>query len=231
MRPTFRVVLNVVVAALLVASHTFCASAQSDEELRQLYFKRDFSRIEEFARAGDTRAEAWMGLIMNEAQRRTEAKEWYRRAAEKDNRFAIGGLAQMHQRDREYGEAARWHKRGAELGITNSQYLYASMLVEGQGIPMNEAEAFRWFSAASGGGHRYSNVQLAKLYFHGVGTAQDHIQAYAHIEVALKAFSEADVLAAEARALRNQLEARLLPEEIDEARQRARQLKPARYRW
>jgi TPR repeat protein len=36
-----------------------------------------------------------MGLIMNNQQRRDEAKEWYRRAAEKDDRFATGEEARQ----------------------------------------------------------------------------------------------------------------------------------------
>jgi hypothetical protein len=59
MRLAFRVVLKIVAAALLVASQIFGASAQSDEELRQLYFKRDVGRIEDFARVGDMRGLDW----------------------------------------------------------------------------------------------------------------------------------------------------------------------------
>jgi hypothetical protein len=95
MRHVFRIVSTIAVAALLIAIQLPGVLAQTDEELRQLYFKRDFDRIEEFARAGNTRAEGVMGLIMNNQQRRDEAKEWYRRAAEKDDRFATGEEARQ----------------------------------------------------------------------------------------------------------------------------------------
>jgi tetratricopeptide (TPR) repeat protein len=231
MRYVFRLILNVFATALVVASQTFGASAQSDEELRQLYFKRDFNRIEEIARTGDTRAEAWMGLIKSGNRQPNEAKEWYRRAAEKDDRFAIGRLAAIAYYEKDYAEAARWHKRAAELGNPSSQYMYASMLLEGRGVERDEREAVRWLGAAAGNGDTYSNVVLARLYAEGRGTERDIIQAYAHLVVAVNALRETNAsFIAEARGLKAQIEPELLPSQIEEARQRARSLRPGRVR-
>jgi TPR repeat protein len=227
MRLVFRFALRTAAVALIIGSYLPSAFAQTDEELRQLYFRRDFQRMEEFARTGDARAEAWMGLIMNNQNRRAEAKEWYRRAAEKDDRFAIGRLAAMHHSDQENEDAARWHKRGAELGIMNSQYMYAQMLLAGRGVSKDEKEAFRWFSVTAGKGHTYSNVALARFYASGAGTERDIVQAYAHLLVAMNALRESNVTAiAEARALKSEIEPQLSQEQMEEARQRARSLRP-----
>jgi hypothetical protein len=231
MRLAFRIAPAVVAAALLIASQLTGALAQSDEELRQLYFKRDFDRIEQFARAGNARAEAVMGLIMNNQQRREEAKEWYRRAAEKDDLFAIGRLAAMHHSNREYADAARWYKKSAEMGDMDGQYVYARMLLQGRGIPKDEGGAFRWFSAAAASGHAYSNVELARLYLRGAGAARDPVQAYAHLKVALDALRPSNVPAIdEARTLRSEIEPLLSPQQIEEAERRARALPPSHVR-
>jgi TPR repeat protein len=228
MRLVPRFALGIATVALVIGSCLPSAFAQTDEELRQLYFRRDFQRMEEIARTGDTRAEAWMGLITNNQHRRSEAKEWYLRAAEKNNLFAIGRLVAMYHFDREFVEAARWYRRGAELGDEYNQYVYARMLLQGRGIPADENEAFRWFSAAAGSGHAYSNLELARIYFRGIGIPRDPVQAYAYLEVALTALRPSNVPAIdEARALRNDIEGLLSQQQIEEARRRARALTPA----
>jgi tetratricopeptide (TPR) repeat protein len=231
MRLAFRVVLKIVAAALLIAAQLTAILAQTDEELRQLYLKRDFDRIEQFARDGHTRAEAIMGLIKNQSGRRSEAKEWYRRAAEKDHELAINSLAAIYYSEKDYVEAVRWYKRGAELGNENNQHRYAAMLLEGQGIAKDEREALRWLRAAADNRNTYSNVVLARLYAEGIGTERDIVQAYAHLIVALNALRESNVpFIAEARKLKAQIEPELSPSQIEEARQRARGLRPGRVR-
>jgi hypothetical protein len=91
---------------VLVTAFSCGAVSQTDDELRQMYFRRDFDRMEKLARDGDVRAEAWMGLIMQQASRRSEAKEWWQRAAEKGNAWAIDSLAMMYLSDKEDEKAA-----------------------------------------------------------------------------------------------------------------------------
>ena len=62
-----------------------------------MYFRRDFVQMKEIARTGDARAEAWMGRIKQQEGERGKAKEWYRRAAEKNYPLAISTLAAMHR--------------------------------------------------------------------------------------------------------------------------------------
>ena len=61
-----------------LSSGTGPAWCQTADELRATYFRGDLSRMEEAARAGDARAEAWMGLMPQNRGRRLEAKEWLR---------------------------------------------------------------------------------------------------------------------------------------------------------
>jgi TPR repeat protein len=92
-------------AALVMVS---VATALTTEELRQMYVKRELGRIEEIAKNGDARAQAWMVLIKRQAGDCAAAKEWYRRAAEQENGSALESLAGLHFMDGEYEDGARW---------------------------------------------------------------------------------------------------------------------------
>jgi hypothetical protein len=54
-----------------LSSGTGPAWCQTADELRATYFRGDLSRMEEAARAGDARAEAWMGWLDATKQRST----------------------------------------------------------------------------------------------------------------------------------------------------------------
>ena len=58
------------------------ALGQTADELWAKSFRGDLARMEEVARSVDVRAEAWMGLMLQNRGRRLEAKEWWRRAAD-----------------------------------------------------------------------------------------------------------------------------------------------------
>jgi len=201
---------------------TSWARPPTDEELRQMYFRRDFAQMETFAREGDVRAEAWMGLIMQQASRRPEAKEWWGRAAEKGNRWAIGMLANMHLMDKEDDKAAYWYRRGAELGDPASQASLASLLLQGRGVPRNEEEAFRLYQAAASQGYAYAS--LAELYTTGRGTARDLVEAYALLELAEATIDPSQIK--EPRDFKSKLAAELSPEQITQAKRRAREIRP-----
>ena len=120
--------------AVLLGLHTVAAWAQTAEELRAIYFRNDISRMEEIANTGDVRAEAWMGVMLQNRGRRSEAKEWSRRAAEKGNRWAINRLANMHRADRK--KTKRRHAGSAveprpviQTPCTNTHFSYCMAAV------------------------------------------------------------------------------------------------------
>ena len=79
-----------------------------------------------------------MARTAGERGQQAEAMEWYRKAAENGDFFAIHTVAQAHDYNNEPGEAADWYRRGAELGNPISQVTYAGRLLEGRGVPRNE---------------------------------------------------------------------------------------------
>jgi TPR repeat protein len=150
-----------------------------------------------------------------------------RQAAESGDRVAIEYLATAYLFRENYEEAARWYRRGAELGNPESQVNYAFLLLRGRGVARDESEAFRWFRAAAHSGYAYAYLATAEMYATGKGTERDPIEALAQVEIALKVLqtSETQNLKA-ARALRSQLAAELTPQQIEEALRRAREKRP-----
>jgi TPR repeat protein len=220
------------VCAVFIGAFLSAALGQTDEELRQIYYRRDFVQMEKLARDGDVRAEAWMGLMMQQASRRAESKEWWGRAAEKGNKWAIGSLASMHLMDKEDEKAAYWYRRGAELGYPESQAGLASLLLQGRGVATNEEEAVRLYKAAAAQGYPYAYFPLAQLYAAGRGTTRDPIAAYTLLEIAEVTIDPSQIK--DLKAFKSQVASGLSAEQIAQASKRAREIRPdafARRPW
>src|SRR5262245_46523250 len=159
--------------AIFLGIHTVAARAQTADELRAIYSRGDISRMEEIASTGDVRAEAWMGLMLLNRGRRLEAKEWWRRAAEKRNRWAMTNLARVYLADKEDEEAARWFGHGADAGNLDAMREYAFLLLQGRGVPKDEPAAARWYSKLAAQGDRFSYLALAELHASGTGVTYD----------------------------------------------------------
>ncbi len=202
------------------------AQAQTDDELRRWYFGRDTARIEKLAHTGDARAEAWMGLIHQNAGNRVVAKDWWRKAAEKDNRWAITMLAQMHHRDGENDAAMRWYRRGAELGNPENQYELAWHYARGVIVQRDEREAVRWYRAAAEQKYQHAYLPLARHLANGAGVDRDPVEAYALAGVVERVLTDSDITEIkEAEALKHRLLEELDTAQYERAVQRADQLR------
>jgi hypothetical protein len=168
-----------------------------------------------------------MGLMLRNRSRRSESKEWFHRAAEKGDKFALWSLGEMHEQDREYADAAYWYRRGAEAGMGNSATQYAYFLLHGRGIEKNEPEALRWYIQAAELDDRYSYLPLARLYAEGIGAPQNKVEAYAWATIAEVELDGSDFEPEwEALDLKNQLAKSLTSEEEAAGLNRAKELQP-----
>jgi TPR repeat protein len=228
MRLTFRTLPTIVIAALLTTSQMTSAWSQTEAELRAALNAGDIARMEHFARSGNARAQGMLYIMLAQRRRPVEAEEWRLRAAESGDTFTIRNLASEALGKRDFAEAARWHRRGAELGHRDSQVSYAWVLRHGRGVERNEREAFRWYLSAANLGHPASYLVTAEMYAAGQGVERDPIAALAHVEIALRVLdptSDQDVLQ-RARTLRERLVTELSPERIEQARAKAREKRP-----
>lgn len=225
-REVIAVPVRLIATLLLLGLSISLSSAQSDEELAAIFRRGDVNRMEDIARTGDVRAETWLALMLQNRARRTEAKEWWAKAAEKDNAWAIGSLAQMHHRDGENEEAATWLRLGAEAGHPSLQIRFADVLLRGRGIEKDERAAAHWLSAAAAQGDRHAYLPLAKLYASESGIDPDPIEAYALATIAEAILTDSDFeREGEARKLRARLTSELTSEDRQAGLLRAHQIR------
>jgi TPR repeat protein len=216
-----------VASFFLLTSFTVPVFAQTDEELRVIYNRKDWSHMQEIAESGDARAQAWMALIMQHQQRRAEAKQWWLRSAEQGNFWAMTSLADILFTEGDIVESAGWVRRAAEAGRAQSQAQYGSLLATGRGVEKDEREAVRWYIEALSRGERRVALPLAEAYDQGKGVARDVVEAYALATVAETGVNWSDPNDPHRQAainLKARLSAELSPDREDQAARRTREI-------
>jgi TPR repeat protein len=129
----------------------------------------------------------------------------------RDSAAALSSMA----RDAQHAAVDREWERASQ-GHPEAQHDFAERLCEGRGLPRNYEVAVEWFRLAAEQGYAPAQCKLGMMLFVGRGIPQDRIEAYKWIFLAAK---QGDSQAA--KALQTAAE-RMLPEEINEGRRRAR---------
>ena len=106
----------------------------------------------------------------------------YRRAAARGHVLAMVNLAAIYHsgrnevpKDREM--AAELYRQAAEAGDGNAQYNLAVCLLNGDGVTVNEAEAVKWLTLATGHGILKAYTKLAMCLFSGTGAPVNRARA------------------------------------------------------
>ena len=120
-------------------------------------------------------------------------------------------------------EAARWYQLAADQGFTEAQYNLGVTYDEGEGVLQDEAEAARRYRRAAEQGHGSAQFNLGLMYSSGKGVPQDDVEAHMWLNLATAQASaeERDEYVKE----RDDVAARMTPEQIAEAQRRAREWK------
>lgn len=220
--------LRSVIMILILVCGLMPLKGQTNEELRAIYQRQDLSRMEEIASAGNVKAQAWMGLMLQNRRRPDEAKEWYRRAVEAGDPFALTQLGSMLIYGRQYEEAARLYRRGAERGDSDAQATYASLLLQGLGLDKNEQTAVHWYRAAAGQGNRYAYYPLAGLLAEGVGVEKNTLEAFTYVLLAEHGLTDSDDAGLKnVIRLKDRLRNELTPGQIEQATLKAQSIDPS----
>jgi hypothetical protein len=66
----------------------------------------------------------------------------------------------------------------AEKGSPELQFDLAQIYATGDGVPLNDEEAFKWFQRAAEQGHADAQYHLGLMFKDGRGVAKDYVQAY-----------------------------------------------------
>ena len=171
-----------------------------------------------------------LGLMYNHGegvpQDYAEAVKWYRLAAERG--FPLGQIGLHYADNLGHGVSQdcfvseKWIK----LAVQNDRYMSSGETehILGNfydlGCPFNEnrdlVEAVKWYRLASEQGNKHSQWVLANKYKEGMGILQDHISAHMWFNIA----SANGYL--DGAFDRNEIEKKMSPSDISEARRRAK---------
>jgi TPR repeat protein len=151
----------------------------------------------------------------------------------------------------DYAEAAKWYRLAAEQGFAGAQFNLGLKYSNGQGVPQEYPEAVKWYRLAAFQGHakaqrnlgimyneavkwyrRAAEQGLARaqnnlggMYRDGVGVPQDYVQAHKWYSLAITRSSPGEDLNPLVSA-RDNVEARMSPDQVAEAQRLAREWKP-----
>nr|WP_321459731.1 tetratricopeptide repeat protein [uncultured Cohaesibacter sp.] len=151
------------------------------------------------ADAGETAGLLYLGKIWMDGRGVNpdiEKAEGYFHQADEAGDMKAARYIGLHALEvKDFAEAARWFKKGAEAGDITSQYHLGRAYELGEGVERDFAAALQWYSKAAERGDFIASdgmVGLASLYEHGEGVPVDHAKAK---ELYQKAADQGNVIA------------------------------------
>ena len=148
--------------------------------------------------------------------------------AEQGDSYAQFNLGVMYDKGegttKNYIQAFNWYKKAAEQGNAQAQCNLGNMYRYGIGIPKNYMQAFNWFKMAAEQGNAQAQCNLGVMHNDGLGTPKNYVEAYKWYSIAAASDSSSeDKVSAPARALMNNCESKMTPEQIATAQNLAKE--------
>jgi TPR repeat protein len=143
--------------------------------------------------------------------------------------YAQDRLALMYRQGRgglpqDYAEAAKWVRKSAEQGDAIAQAYLGTLYLQGVGVAHDYAEAANWLRKAANQGDAPAQWWLGGMYEAGWGVPQDYVVA--HMWFNLLA-AQGDFKSA---SKRDELAAKMTPDQLAEVQRLAREWKPTKRR-
>ncbi|HWU34888.1 MAG TPA: tetratricopeptide repeat protein [Methylovorus sp.] len=181
----------------------------------------------ELAAAGDAKAQYNLGLMYARgdgvSENPQEAVKWYRLSAEQgfpEAQYALGVI--YFSRDAgvtmDYDEAINWYRKAAEQGHVRSQLNLGIVYLRGDVVAQNIPEALKWFGLAAEQGDSDAQFNLGNMYLEGEGVPASAVNGYMWIWLAAENPHDAHGRSAKRKKLLLYLEAKMTPEQLNEAR-------------
>lgn len=177
---------------LVLFSALIYGSSKSDFDHGHEYYKQGeygqaFQIWSSLAKQGYSSAQYNLGVMYEEGQgvqkNYAAAVQWYGIAADMGHSSAQYKLAKIYKTG-QYGiainkvEAAKLYEKAAEQGNEGAQYFLAEMYYDGDGIPQDYHQAFKWFSKLLDKEHpEAAQFYIGSLYYFGHGVPQDYREA------------------------------------------------------
>jgi hypothetical protein len=119
-------------------------------------------------------------------------------------------------------EAVKWYRLAAEQGDAHAQFNLGASYTGGRGVPQDDAEAVKWYRRSAEQGDSLAQFNLGAMYCNGRGVQQDYVRACMWFNVSASRGTQS------AAASRDRILHLMTPMQIIEARELAREWKPAR---
>jgi len=116
----------------------------------------------------------------------------------------------------DYVTAIRIMRQFAAQGYAKAQYNLGAMYGKGEGVPQDYKEAVKWYRKAAAQGYAAAQSDLGNMYYKGQGVTQDYVQAHMWYNIAAPRGQKI------AKKNRDLLAEQMTPEQITEAKRRAR---------
>ncbi|MDA7982482.1 MAG: sel1 repeat family protein [Alphaproteobacteria bacterium] len=190
-------------------------------------------QLEHLAEHGNHTAQYHLGHFHRQGrgvpQNDTTALKWFLKAGEGGNTDAqfLLGLVYLDGEGvpPDTREAAKWLQRAAENNDAEAQYHLGLLYLDGR-LPNPQSKAFaaKWLRRAAETGHAFAQYSLAVLYRDGAGVTRDDVRAYMWLEIAAANGHQGTTDA------KNELAARMTPEQTAKAGKLARRCRESNYK-
>ncbi|MBI3416473.1 MAG: SEL1-like repeat protein [Verrucomicrobia bacterium] len=112
---------------------------------------------------------------------KTEAAEWFRKAAENGHPGAQVMLGTLYFNGegvtKDAVEAVKWFRQAAEQDHAEAQFNFGYCYTNGEGVSKDEIEAVKWFHKAAEQNHAEAQYSLGVCYANGNGVTKDLVEA------------------------------------------------------
>ena len=98
------------------------------------------------------------------AQDYAKAREWFEKAAAKDNGDAMFNLGLFYEvRQQDYVKARQWYEKAAEKGEVKAMNNLGVLFASGRGVPQDYTKAREWYEKAAAKDHASAKMSLERL--------------------------------------------------------------------
>lgn len=127
----------------------------------------EVQKLKDLATEGDPTAQNDLGLKYEENENYIEALEWFQKAAEQGNEYALCNLGRFYMEgigvDESPKKAIKYFLAAAEMGNADAQFNVGLAYGKGVGVEQNLSEMARWMRKAEKNGNEYAK-ELVKEF-------------------------------------------------------------------
>lgn len=173
------------------------------------------------------RADMEVGLAAVDRGDYAAALGEFQAQAEQGNATAQFFLGVMYNKGKgvtqDYHEAVKWYQKAAEQGHAKAQFNLGVMFDDGKGVAHDYAEAVKWYRKAALQGDAKAQFSYGYMHASGNGVSVDYVTAVMWFEIAAANPSPAGRgINGLVEGTREIVEAKMTPQQVAEAKRRAR---------